>query len=225
MSLEYVLLPLASAAFAALGDLWLRFGRVTPEEEGAHAILLRDLVKARQRFLSALAAALLGCALAFFTRLFHRSTLEYTLKLLFLFHWLVPIAWTDGKEHIIPNRLTLAGLGAFLLFFLGEWLLLRVSAGQLLLRSALGLLFGGGLFFLCMLLTRGGMGPGDVKLFAVLGLFLGWEALFPVVFVTVLGIAVVGSILILSKKRDKKAQLPAGPFVLFALAAAILLGI
>ncbi len=225
MRLEYVLLPLVSAAFAVLGDLWLHFGTVTPEEEGAEPLALRERVSPRQRLFSALAAALLGCVLALFSRLFHRSTLEYSLKLLFLFHWLVPIAWTDGKEHIIPNRLILAGLGAFLLFSLEEWLLLRVPLGPLLLRSALGLLFGGGLFFLCMLLTRGGMGPGDVKLFAVLGLFLGWEALFPVVFITVLGIAVVGSILILIKKKDKKAQLPAGPFVLLAMTAAILLGI
>ncbi len=223
--MEAVILAAASCIMAAAGDLWFRFGFVTPEEEGAAARPMRELISPRLRLISAAAAALLGAGLALFSFYVRLSTLEYSLKLLFLFHWLVPIAWTDGKEHVIPNKLILAGLAVFLLFFLEEWLLLRAPAGQLLIRSGLGLLFGGGLFFFCMLLTKGGMGPGDVKLFSVLGLFLGWEALFPVIFFTILCIAVVGIVLIVAKKKDKKSQLPAGPFTLAAMAVAILLGV
>lgn len=62
-------------------------------------------------------------------------------------------------------------------------------------------------------LSRGGMGGGDVKLSAVLGVFLGWRGLFnSLVLGFTLG-ALVAAILIALGKKSLKDFVPFGPFM------------
>jgi len=57
------------------------------------------------------------------------------------------------------------------------------------------------------------MGFGDVKLLAMLGAFLGWPAVFPIIFIgSVLG-SCVGVILMLVNKADGRLAIPFGPFL------------
>lgn len=218
------LFALPALVFAALGYLYLRLGSVKPEEDG-DAIPLRTLFSEKQRRISALCTAVFGTALAVCSVLRFHDTAEYTLRLLFILTWLVPVALIDGRCHVIQNRMVLAGFAAFLLFTLGEWLILKLPLAVLLKNAGLGLAMGFGVFALCALLSKGGMGAGDVKLFSVLGLLLGWEGVFLLIFLTTLFIAVTGIILILRKQKEKSSRLPAGPFVLLAMAAAMLLGV
>jgi len=71
-------------------------------------------------------------------------------------------------------------------------------------------------FFVLHLVAPGGMGFGDVRLSAVLGLFLGWLGgmyVFGGLFLGFLLGAVIGSVLIAVGRRGRKQHIPFGPFL------------
>jgi leader peptidase (prepilin peptidase)/N-methyltransferase len=80
------------------------------------------------------------------------------------------------------------------------------------------------LFLLVVLISRGGMGWGDVKMAALIGLVTG----FPLVFVALLmGIilgGLVAGVLLLFKIKKRKETIPFGPFLSLAAMATLLWG-
>jgi leader peptidase (prepilin peptidase)/N-methyltransferase len=75
----------------------------------------------------------------------------------------------------------------------------------------LGALVGFGLVFVIVVISRGGMGMGDAKLLALIGAFLGWKAVFYVLFwASVLG-ALGGLLYLYITKQDRKTPIPFGP--------------
>jgi leader peptidase (prepilin peptidase)/N-methyltransferase len=130
---------------------------------------------------------------------------------------LVVITFIDLDHQIIPDAISLPGI---VVGFLGSFLLPELGW----LASLLGILLGGGTLWLVatsyeLLTKKEGMGGGDVKLLAMLGAFLGWKAILPIVFFSSLLGTLVGVPLMLLKRADGKLALPFGPF----LAAAALL--
>jgi leader peptidase (prepilin peptidase)/N-methyltransferase len=119
---------------------------------------------------------------------------------------LIIVSFIDLAHKIIPDIITLPGIVAGLLasFF--------VTPGGFA-SSALGVVLGGGLFFLVAILSRGGMGGGDIKLIAMIGAFLGWRAVLVTIFLGALSGAMVGIGLMLLHKKGRKDPLPFGPFL------------
>ena len=69
-----------------------------------------------------------------------------------------------------------------------------------------------------MIFPREAMGFGDVKFMAAIGAFLGWQAtLFSLVVSSFIG-AVVGSLMILSKRHERSHPIPYGPYIAAAAA-------
>ncbi len=132
---------------------------------------------------------------------------------------LVVITFIDLDHQIIPDVISLPGIVVgFLCSFFIPWVPW--------LDSLLGILIGGGILFLIawgyeFLTKREGMGGGDIKLLAMLGAFLGWKAVFPIVFLASLAGTVIGLPLMVLQKKDSKLALPFGPFL--ALAAVVYL--
>ena len=91
-------------------------------------------------------------------------------------------------------------------------------------QAAIGGGIGLGLFLLVVLISRGGMGWGDVKMAALIGLVVG----FPLVFVALLmGIilgGLVAGVLLLFKIKKRKEAIPFGPFLSLAAMATLLWG-
>ncbi len=142
-----------------------------------------------------------------------------------VFGWLVMVALIDGKEGIIPHGLTLPGFGAWVLLTL---LALGMGGGSLkglLIFSMGGCLMGGGLFFLCRILTKGGVGMGDVRVFGILGLLYGMNYTFSIVFFTILLMSLYGFGAVLCKRKDMKSRVPMGPFILASYGLCCLLGV
>ena len=84
--------------------------------------------------------------------------------------WLIAI---DIGTHRLPDRIVLPALGSVLLLALAGALFGDLSGR---LTGALwGMLLLGGFYALLRALSRGGMGGGDVKLAALIGLVLGWH--------------------------------------------------
>jgi leader peptidase (prepilin peptidase)/N-methyltransferase len=131
---------------------------------------------------------------------------------------LVPVALIDLDHRIIPNKITLPASVAAVAI----GLTLRPSAvpEQLIAGAAAG-----GFLLVFLLLYPRGMGMGDVKLAAVLGLFLG-RSVAVAVLVSVLVGAVFGTVVMarLGVKQGRKTAVPFGPFLAFGGVVALLVG-
>lgn len=138
--------------------------------------------------------------------------------------WLLIIGLIDWKEEVIPKVLTHAGLCAWILLVCAA-LITGSTIRSVLLFSFGGFLMGGGLFFLCKLLSKGGIGMGDVRAFSVIGLLYGMNYTFSIVFFTILFMAVFGLAAIVLKKKDMKSQVPMGPFICMAYLVSCVLGV
>ncbi len=120
---------------------------------------------------------------------------------------LVPCALIDIERRVIPNRIT--GPAVLIAVVLG---LVFDASGEprLLLWAAVA----GGFLLIAALANPAGMGMGDVKLVAVMGLFLGR----PVIVALFLGLlALIGGALLLARGRGLRAagksHLPFGPYL------------
>ena len=172
----------------------------------------RDPISSRYPVVEAL-TALLAVAVV----LVARSTAEMVLGLV-LVAVLVPIALIDLDHRIIPNKLTLpAGLTAVAL---GAVLNPSGVPEQLIAGASAG-----GFLLLFVLAYPRGMGMGDVKLAAMLGLFLGRSVavalLAGVLAGTIVGLVVMARV---GVERGRKTAVPFGPFLALGGAVALLAG-
>ena len=132
---------------------------------------------------------------------------------------LILIAIIDYRFSIIPDQ-----LNAFLALL--ALAIVSITNYKLLITvHALGTVFGAGIFGLIILLTKGrGMGIGDLKLAAVLGLLFGWPKI-----ILISGLAfIIGGLwaaaLLLTKKKSLKDAIPFGPFFVSAAILIIFVG-
>jgi leader peptidase (prepilin peptidase)/N-methyltransferase len=135
---------------------------------------------------------------------------------------LIVIAFIDLEHQIIPDVITLPGIP---LFFLLTFFFTGVSFRD----SILGILIGGGIFYLIaavyqLVTKREGMGGGDIKLMAMLGAFLGWKSLLFILIVSSFLGAIAGISMMIIHGKDSKYAVPFGPFLSIAAVAYIFLG-
>jgi len=142
----------------------------------------------------------------------HFGPTAVLLEALVLFFLLWVLSFIDLETGLLPNALTFPGiaLGLAFSYLLGDWQ-----------DGLMGAVAGYGVFWLVarvfLLLTgREGMGYGDFKLLAMLGAFMGWQALPFIVFASSLVGAVVGSIFLLLARRGFRAEIPFGPYLALA---------
>jgi Flp pilus assembly protein protease CpaA len=120
----------------------------------------------------------------------------------------------DLRARLIPDVITLPGLA----YALG---LASVSGrSPNVIEAGLGVLVGGGIVFLVAIVSRGGMGGGDIKLMAMLGAALGWKGALGALALSQLAAAVVVLGLVVAGRRQLVRELPVG--ALIALFGAVL---
>jgi len=125
---------------------------------------------------------------------------------LFLSSLLIVLTLIDLDHQILPDKLTLSGMGVGLLlsFFRPEF-----SS----LSALLGLVLAGGLLLIIAIISRGGMGGGDIKMMMMVGTFVG-----PVLAVIAIFLgAAIGLIFslpgLITGKLQSKSKLPFGPYL------------
>jgi leader peptidase (prepilin peptidase)/N-methyltransferase len=116
------------------------------------------------------------------------------------------VTLTDLEQRIIPNKVLIAG--AVLCVAIATP---TDPAG--LPERAIAAAAAGGILFLVVLAYPAGMGLGDVKLVATMGLFLG-RAVAPAILVALLAGSLVGLALIARHgSQARKMAIPFGPFL------------
>jgi len=124
---------------------------------------------------------------------------------------LVALTVIDFDHQILPDSITLPflwlGLGISLagIFTDPESAIIGGLVGYLSLWSV----------YMLFKLTTGkeGMGHGDFKLLAMLGAWLGWQSVLPIILLSSVVGAVVGITLIVVRGRDKNIPIPFGPYL------------
>ncbi|MFT9056934.1 MAG: prepilin peptidase [Ethanoligenens sp.] len=134
---------------------------------------------------------------------------------------LIVTALIDIKTQIIPNGLVLfvGAVSVIGLFFLPE-----KPIGWRLLNGLLGLLAGGLPLYAAALLSKGGMGLGDVKLAAACGLLLGWQNTLLALFFAVVSAGIFAGFLVIMRKRKMQSAIAFGPFLSMGFGIALLCG-
>jgi len=134
-----------------------------------------------------------------------------TLVLLILCTSLIAITFIDIDHRIIPDKISYPGT---IIGFLSSFF---VSINNPI-NAIIGMLVGSGILFLTAFLYKAftgieGMGMGDVKLMAMIGAFLGWEAaIFTVIISAFIG-SLIGIGFILFAGKGKRYAIPYGPFI------------
>jgi len=124
---------------------------------------------------------------------------------------LVIITFIDLDTLMIPDVLSLSGIAVG---FAASFISVRLSW----LDSLLGILLGGGFFYLIAIgyhyfRHQEGLGGGDIKLLAMIGAFLGLPgAMFTVLAASIVGTC-VGLIMMRRSRKGMATMLPFGPFL------------
>ncbi|WP_427137096.1 prepilin peptidase [Psychrobacillus psychrodurans] len=135
-------------------------------------------------------------------------TLELAVALLFI-SLLVIITVSDIAYMLIPDKI--------LIFFLIHLIVLRVFVPlSPWWDSIIGAFVGFGVLFLIAVVSKGGMGGGDIKLFFVIGLVLGWIPTLLTLFLASIIGTVVGIISLRRTKQGRKTPIPFGPSIAIA---------
>ena len=155
------------------------------------------------------------------------KALEFLHALIFV-SVLIPIFVIDVQHYIIPNVISLTGL------ILGVGIVCaiayQVKSVDYLRVRLIGFVAGGLVIWLIAfigsaILRKKAMGMGDVKLMAIIGLFLGaWPELVLVIGLSAFSGAVIGTLLIATGRKDRKSPIPYGPFIAGAAVVVLLWG-
>ncbi|QHE53142.1 A24 family peptidase [Pontibacillus sp. HMF3514] len=114
---------------------------------------------------------------------------------------------TDITYMLIPDKL--------LFFFLPIFVILRIIHPlEPWWDSYIGGLAGLFTLALIIILSRGGMGAGDMKLMGVIGIVLGLQDTYLAFFFATLYGTVISGGLLLLKKIDRKQPIPFGPYII-----------
>lgn len=130
----------------------------------------------------------------------------------------VALAFIDLEHKRLPDVLTLSSFVCVMAVltadaaFTGQWQPLRTAFFAALALSAF--------YLLLNVVSRGGMGMGDVKMALVLGAltgYLGWLHVITASFVAFIAGSAVGVLLMVLGRAGRKSAIPFGPFMLLGL--------
>jgi len=119
---------------------------------------------------------------------------------------LMVVSVTDLRQRVIPNRVLL--LAAAAAVTISAFQGLESLAGDLLAAAVVS-----APLVIASLVKPDGMGMGDAKLVAVIGLFLGWQAL-PALLIGLALAGMTGVMIALGKRLPpSRTSLPLAPFL------------
>lgn len=139
---------------------------------------------------------------------------------LFFVSILIIITFIDLDYLLIHDKIT------YPVIIIG---LILQSIFSSLSQAIIGFFIGGGIIYLFILLGKlfygqDGMGGGDVKLGALIGVYLGWKMTFLSIFLACVVGSIISGILIMLKKKKRSDYIAFGPFMALGAVVALFFG-
>lgn len=133
-------------------------------------------------------------------------TLEAAIQIVFITFMILATA-SDMKEMIVPDRFVLIGLVSVLA--------LRIVQGDMLIHYLISSAVAFSLLFLILIISKGKMGGADVKLYALIGLSIGWmDSIGSLFYASMVALLFYIALTIVNKgKLDSKKEIPFVPFI------------
>lgn len=152
----------------------------------------------------------------------------YGLSLMLLFSLIYACLLTivfviDVEQQLILDVIVYPGM-ALALALSPLYPALGTSPGTRVISSALGGAIGLALMILPFLIARGGMGFGDVKMAALVGLMTGFPEVFFALFLSILSGGLVAIVLLAGGLKKRRQPIPFGPFLAIGTMAMVVWG-
>jgi leader peptidase (prepilin peptidase)/N-methyltransferase len=179
----------------------------------------------------ALVELLTGCL--FILALFTVGLGPLLFKAEILIAFLVVITFIDFDCQLILDKVVvwLAGTGVVInsLLLWVDWTpyfpLTGSSFGGIgWMDLLLAALIGGGIMLFLAVISGGGLGGGDIKFVAALGLWFGWKLMLFVLFLSFVIGGVISLFLLVFRLKGRKDFIPFGPFIATAALIGVLYG-
>ncbi|MGR8946890.1 MAG: prepilin peptidase [Gammaproteobacteria bacterium] len=127
---------------------------------------------------------------------------------------LIALSGIDIDTHLLPDDITLPILWLGLLV---NYFTVFVTLDDAVIGAIVGYLSLWSIFWLFKLATgKEGMGYGDFKLLALLGAWLGWQALPIIIIMSSVVGAILGGVILFVSNKDKSQPFPFGPYLAIA---------
>lgn len=124
-----------------------------------------------------------------------------------------PMAQIDYKFKRIPNKLLILGLIYRVIILIFEIIFYRDGLVFTILLEVIGSLAIGLVLLLTLLIVKNGIGMGDIKLFMLMGLFVGVYRLLSGLLIIMLIAFFISLYKLIIKKENKKAEFAFGPSI------------
>ena len=133
------------------------------------------------------------------------------------------LSFSDTMNRKIPNKFLLGLLLAWLVMNCGYCLYSMEDGFSFIIGGLSGGLIAGTVFLLCYMIVRGQLGAGDVKMAAVLGLYLMGDRIITALIFGIFISAIYAVIMLITKKMTIKDSMPMAPFLFIGSAIVIVL--
>ncbi len=123
----------------------------------------------------------------------------------------------DLEHNIIPNKIVYPGIIVSLIIS-------TLNSDIGIIKALTGGGAGFGIFILITVISRGGMGWGDVKMAALVGITVGFPMVFVAIFLAIISGGVIAVALLLTRVKGRKDGIPFGPYLSLATVATLIWG-
>lgn len=200
-----VLTGLLAAAAAIAGIHYEEFRAAKKNEAAIHLFKDNTVWENVYQIFSILLLILMAVV---FAVQYDQYTYIYVWKRMLITAGLMTAAFYDKKELRIPNFVIVALLACRVLLLPAEFLFQRQMIVSTLLSEVIAAGAMGVLCLLCVIIMKGSMGMGDVKLLITMGLFEGLAGIFSAIFMSMILIFFAAVFLLITKKKGRKDALP-----------------
>ncbi|MCR5104874.1 MAG: A24 family peptidase [Eubacterium sp.] len=156
----------------------------------------------------------------FICMMIYGTGMVHVFSLLVLSAFLIYIAKIDLKHYIIPNKLVLLLLAFRVISISGEVTVGLFTGSENMegiLSTVLNYIFGSVmvilLFSVVKIIFKNSIGWGDVKLFTVIGLYVGTSGIMSVLLISSILALVYGMANVIRKNYSMKDRMSFGPFI------------
>jgi len=142
------------------------------------------------------------------------NTMIYISKRIIVASVLWVAAYFDKKSYRIPNKLILLGLVLRVIVLGIEVLTIGTEVKEFIISELIASAAMFVISLICMLIAKNSLGMGDVKLFMIMGLFLGIRGMMTAMFFSLIVTFFVSVFMLITKKKNRKDYLPFAPSIM-----------